>query len=114
MPQCGGVAIVLVVACLPNLPPTDRGDGSKWRELDYIGAFLSVAMVTLLLLPLQWGGNTRPWSDPVVIALLVVVGFLFVFVGLESTDHLTRESFSSLCLSPGSIGLDLKPSFRPK
>ncbi|KAH9914914.1 uncharacterized protein BXZ73DRAFT_54616 [Epithele typhae] len=37
-----------------------------------------VAMVTLLLLPLQWGGNTRPWSDPVVIALLVVAGCLVV------------------------------------
>ena len=112
--QCGGVAIVLVIACLPNLPPTDRSDGSKWRELDYVGAFLSIAMVTLLLLPLQWGGNTRPWSDPLVIALLVVVRELAGSVVPAHADGLDRGSCLFLSLSRGSIGWGRRPSFRPR
>lgn len=43
--------------------------------LDYVGAALSIGMVTCLLIPLQWGGNEKPWSDRSVIALLIVVSF---------------------------------------
>ena len=90
---------------LPNLPPTDRSGSAQWRQLDYIGAFLSVAMVTLLLLPLQWGGNTRPWNDPVVISLLVVVSPLAcVCIHCLTELHTSRESFSFWSLSRGSTG----------
>jgi MFS family permease len=41
-------------------------------------------MITSLLLPLQWGGITRPWNDKVVIALFCVFGVLFIaFIGWE-------------------------------
>lgn len=33
-------------------------------------------MVTALLLPLQWGGVTKPWSDPAVYALFPVFAVL--------------------------------------
>lgn len=73
--QCGGVAIVLVLLFLPNLPPAERTSTvrEKWLGLDYLGALLSVAFVTTLLIPLQWGGNVKPWNDPAIIALFVVV-----------------------------------------
>ncbi|CAK5278914.1 unnamed protein product [Mycena citricolor] len=54
------------------------------RSLDWIGVFLSVGMVTLFLIPIQWGGNVRAWNDPVVIALLVLSGlFLLAFIAWE-------------------------------
>jgi len=49
----------------------------KWMSLDFLGGFLSLAMITSLLLPLQWGGNTREWNDPVVIGLLAAVSTYF-------------------------------------
>jgi hypothetical protein len=41
--------------------------------MDWLGGLLSLGMITALLLPLQWGGNTREWNDKVVIALFAVV-----------------------------------------
>ena len=41
-------------------------------------------MVTALLLPLEWGGVSKPWNDPSVIALFPVFGFLLcVFIAWE-------------------------------
>ncbi|PVF94124.1 ABC transporter [Serendipita vermifera] len=48
----------------------------KWLALDWIGAVISLAMVICLLLPLQWGGVTRPWNDKVVIILFCVFAVL--------------------------------------
>lgn len=45
----------------------------KLLSMDIIGGILSLAAITSLLLPLQWGGNTREWNDPVVIGLLATV-----------------------------------------
>ncbi|KAH7333563.1 ABC transporter [Rhizoctonia solani] len=49
----------------------------KWAALDWVGAALCLGFVTCLLLPLQWGGNTKPWNDKVVIALFCVFAVLF-------------------------------------
>lgn len=51
-----------------------------WRRfigLDWIGTLLCLGLITSLLLPLQWGGNTKPWSDPSVIACFCVVSLCF-------------------------------------
>ncbi|PVF94122.1 ABC transporter [Serendipita vermifera] len=56
----------------------------KWFALDWIGAIISIALVTCLLLPLQWGGGTKSWNDKVVIVLFCVfVVLLLVFLGWE-------------------------------
>ncbi|KZP33638.1 MFS general substrate transporter [Athelia psychrophila] len=52
----------------------------KWLAIDYLGAALTLAGCTLIVLPLIWGGVTFPWSSPNIIApllsgLLVVVLF---------------------------------------
>ncbi|KAK1228815.1 hypothetical protein PQX77_008134 [Marasmius sp. AFHP31] len=49
-------------------------------RLDWIGGILNLGLFTSLLLPLQWGGNTRPWSDPAVIALFIVAGVLLAIL----------------------------------
>ncbi|KAK0221411.1 major facilitator superfamily domain-containing protein [Armillaria fumosa] len=72
----GGVAFTAVALSLPQISIKNRGQSTweVWRRLDWIGVLLSIAVVTLFLLPVQWGGNEKPWSDPVVIALLVLSG----------------------------------------
>ncbi|KAG7090378.1 hypothetical protein E1B28_009497 [Marasmius oreades] len=57
---------------------------SPWLNMDWIGTLLSFGFVTFMLIALQWGGNERPWSDPVVIVFLVLSGVLMVaFVAWE-------------------------------
>ncbi|KZS97593.1 ABC transporter [Sistotremastrum niveocremeum HHB9708] len=86
----GAIAIGSVVLFL-HVKPTPQKQAimdlslmEKLRRIDWIGTILCVGMVTSLLLPLQWGGNTKPWNDKSVIALLVVFGVLLVmFLGWE-------------------------------
>ncbi|KAF8315117.1 ABC transporter [Clavulina sp. PMI_390] len=51
----------------------------RWLRIDWFGTLISLGLITSLLLPLQWGGNTKPWNDTSVIALFVVFG---VMVGI--------------------------------
>lgn len=72
----GGTAFLAVLIFLPYSKPPEDSSWQAWLGLDWIGSLLSTAMVILFLLPLQWGGNDRPWNDPVVIALFALSGFL--------------------------------------
>jgi len=63
-----------------------------FKKLDPIGNLLFVPSIICLLLALQWGGVTYPWSSGRVIALLVVfavtlVGFIIVqiYMGEDAT-----------------------------
>ncbi|KAL7277614.1 hypothetical protein ACG7TL_008541 [Trametes sanguinea] len=113
---CGGLAILLVLIFLPNIPPSERlSSRDRWLRLDYLGAFLSVAFVTTLLIPLQWGGNLKPWSDPAVIALLVVSAVLIlVFLLWEkrqgpnailNTEMLLSKNMPGACLEAFFLNL---------
>ncbi|KAG8743762.1 hypothetical protein FRC10_011482 [Ceratobasidium sp. 414] len=80
-----GVISIAAILVLFDARPPVRTDlfqyASRWRKwaaLDWVGAALCLGFVTCLLLPLQWGGNTRPWTDKVVIALFCVFAVLFV------------------------------------
>lgn len=49
---------------------------------DWIGSILVLAFCTCLLFGFTWGGVTKPWNDPAIIALLVMsVVALALFVG---------------------------------
>ncbi|KAJ6522743.1 major facilitator superfamily domain-containing protein [Mycena capillaripes] len=81
-----GVSLCGVVFLLKALPPlgSDPSMQSK-REileqvlrLDVVGEILVAAFVACLLLPLQWGGNTKPWGDKAVIICFVFAGVLAV------------------------------------
>ncbi|KAF7293587.1 ABC transporter [Mycena indigotica] len=76
----GGVAFATILAALPPIQPSGI-EGSQvktWLSLDWIGGLLSIGMVTLFLIPIQWGGNTKRWSDPEVISLLVLSAVFFL------------------------------------
>ncbi|KAH7103874.1 transporter [Auriculariales sp. MPI-PUGE-AT-0066] len=78
----GGVAMLAVIFFLPNRPaPVRPGQENfttwqKWKGVDVVGSILCLGLVTSLLLPLQWGGQSRPWNDKAVIALFVVFAVL--------------------------------------
>lgn len=67
------LAVAIFLPAQPPLVHNEMSHFQRWLRLDWIGTFLSLAMVTMLLLALQWGGNTKPWSDPGVIVCLILV-----------------------------------------
>ncbi|KAK7044543.1 major facilitator transporter-like protein [Favolaschia claudopus] len=86
----GGVSLLGAVFVLKTLPPmgsdpTKRTRRDIWQQtlrLDYVGATLVAGSVTSLILALQWGGNTKLWSDKAVIISFVfagVVAAMYVF-----------------------------------
>ncbi|KAG8814226.1 hypothetical protein FRC17_001242 [Serendipita sp. 399] len=80
----GAVSIAAVAFLLPSRPVTPNKlyagmtTLQKYRSLDWVGGVLSLGMITMFLLPLQWGGNTREWNDPVVIGLLAGFGAMLI------------------------------------
>lgn len=47
-------------------------------QLDLLGEFFLLPSVVCLLLALQWGGSTYPWSNGRIIALFVLFGVLLI------------------------------------
>lgn len=81
----GGISLAVIIFFLKaEYTALNRSDDSeysvwqRWLRLDWIGTILCLGMVTSLLLPLQWGGNTKSWKDHVVIALFCVFGVLLI------------------------------------
>lgn len=53
-------------------------------QLDIIGNILFLSSVICLLLVLNWGGTTYPWSNGRVIALFTLFGVLLIaFIGVQ-------------------------------
>ncbi|RUS15717.1 major facilitator superfamily domain-containing protein, partial [Jimgerdemannia flammicorona] len=58
---------------------------NKLKRIDYFGSGSLVLGVTGLLLGTAWGGNTMPWTSPIVVACIVDgVVMLFVFGFVEA------------------------------
>ncbi|KAL0575837.1 hypothetical protein V5O48_006127 [Marasmius crinis-equi] len=73
------LASVVVLFVLP-LKPVEGDMRRKLLAIDYLGAFLTLASSTMIILPLVWGGVTFPWGSAVVLAPLfsgIFVVFLF-------------------------------------
>ncbi|KAL7420794.1 hypothetical protein Q5752_004747 [Cryptotrichosporon argae] len=75
----GGVAATAVVFLLPaREPDRSRKDGiTGWRaiaKMDWIGSALIIAVITCLLIALQWGGNDYAWSNWRIILLFTLGG----------------------------------------
>lgn len=79
MPIIGAVFVLLWFALKLNTPRTPVWKGLK--AIDWTGGSLVIGSTLMLLLGLDFGGVTRPWSSATVVCLLVfsvVVGALFV------------------------------------
>lgn len=83
-----GAITVIIILFILKLPGTNDTDQSSIRErisrLDPLGTICLIPSLVCLLLALQWGGSTYPWSDRRMIALLVLFGVLMIaFIAIQ-------------------------------
>ena len=75
----GAISIAAIAIWLPVHDPIESSahkgmaQMQKWKSLDWLGSVFSLGTIVPFLLALQWGGQTKPWDDTVVIACFVVV-----------------------------------------
>ena len=77
------IIISMVLVILYVNVPVKETDMSRWKRIDFLGAFTLVVTLVLFLLGLSTGGEQFPWSHPVVITTLALSGvslLLFIFV----------------------------------
>ncbi|KAI1377468.1 putative MFS aflatoxin efflux pump [Hypoxylon crocopeplum] len=76
----GGIALAVIAFLLhvPNRETTKLSVKAKLAQLDALGTTFLVPGVVCLLLALQWGGLTYPWSNGRIIALLTLGIALFL------------------------------------
>lgn len=80
----GGITIAALVFMFH--PPTRRVENepiwTRVKRLDLIGATLFIPGIVMILMALQWGGVTYPWSSSRIIGLFVgaaVILIIFIF-----------------------------------
>ena len=80
----------LLIVWLVHTPPPARSSRGSIARIDFLGASLIVWSLLCLLVGLNTGGNTLPWTHPLVLVSLTLAGVLmFTFVYVE--DKLTTE-----------------------
>ncbi|EPQ31456.1 uncharacterized protein PFL1_00791 [Pseudozyma flocculosa PF-1] len=78
------LALVAVILLLP-LKKVEGSVRSKLAKIDYLGVALVLAGTVLMLLGLNWGGQTFPWTDARVLGTLISGGVLYlVFAYVEA------------------------------
>lgn len=79
---CSIVSALLVYFTLHA--PAREGKVSALKRIDFLGALLLVLTLVLLLMGLNAGGNTVPWTHPLVLTTLPLSGlFLGLFIYVE-------------------------------
>ncbi|KAJ0421081.1 major facilitator superfamily domain-containing protein [Aspergillus carlsbadensis] len=87
LPVCG-IAFVLLILCLDvHNPKTPFLEGIK--AVDWFGSFFILAISIMVLLGLDFGGDTFPWDSPKVICL-IVFGALMSIAFIYSEKRLAK------------------------
>ena len=90
------IAILVVATTLHLPPPKAEHWASRLRRVDFAGAIILVAAISLLLVGLDQGSN-ESWSSPLVITCLAVS--IPTFIGFL----LTESRFAAEPLAPSRI-----------
>ncbi|GAP82656.1 putative mfs drug efflux transporter protein [Rosellinia necatrix] len=77
-----GVVLPMSVFSIPSAPPmSDKTQLEKLKLIDWVGWFLSLAGMVLLVIAINLGGVDFAWNSGAIIALFVVsISLLIVFV----------------------------------
>ncbi|KAI8721934.1 MFS domain-containing protein [Fusarium sp. LHS14.1] len=81
-----GGAVLAVLFLFLHVPQVTNSETLKRQfiRMDPIGTVLFLPGIVCLILALQWGGASYPWSDGRIIALFVVAGVLLLaFIGVQ-------------------------------
>ncbi|KAI9738824.1 MAG: hypothetical protein M1834_008331 [Cirrosporium novae-zelandiae] len=74
----------IVVFFTVKIPVKETGK-SPWKRIDFLGCVTLVTSVVLLLVGLNSGGNTVPWTDPLVLTSLPLsAAVLCLFIWIEA------------------------------
>ncbi|KAL5366016.1 putative MFS drug efflux pump [Aspergillus floccosus] len=97
-------------------PPRVNSQGlSRWEivsRVDYVGGFLSIVGLILLMAGMQWGGYQYPWSSAHVLAPLILgVVFLIAFAFWEIYGTKYPIFPSRLKQEPRTLGMTLVITF---
>ncbi len=103
----GGVAVAVMLFFFKPIPQPGGTISLTWKErieqFDILGTVVFIPDVVCLLIALQWGGSTYPWSNGRIIALFVVFGvFILTFIGIQFWRP-KHAIFSPLMLKKGSV-----------
>ncbi|CAG8592801.1 12488_t:CDS:1 [Ambispora leptoticha] len=75
---------IIIIITMLHLPHVYGSLKEKIKRIDFIGTIFLVASIVIILLPLNWGGNTYSWDSPIVISLFCVGAVLVcVFIFIE-------------------------------
>ncbi|CRK37843.1 hypothetical protein BN1708_016593, partial [Verticillium longisporum] len=78
------IVSAIIVAVLVRVPPK-ASDKSYLARIDFVGAFLTISFLVLLLLGLNAGGNIVPWLHPLPLTTIPLSVVAFVaFIIWES------------------------------
>ncbi|MCJ1386956.1 hypothetical protein MMC17_010085 [Xylographa soralifera] len=82
---CGAVVLLLIVLFL-KLPDANADRRlplqEKLKYMDPLGTIILVGAISCLLLALQWGGQSLPWSSGKIIGLIVGFGVLVILFAI--------------------------------
>jgi EmrB/QacA subfamily drug resistance transporter len=100
-----GVLAMIVI----NNPLKKLHTAARAHKLDYLGSVLLVLATALLLLVLNWGGASYPWTSPLIIGMSVVSLLLWIAFGIRlnraAEPLVSIEVLSSPIVLAGCFGM---------